>query len=208
MVSRGEKGQQFHPPLLLGPLWKKRIKCMVSRGEKGQQCNLIQPKSTPHVQECRQQTRRINLAPNIVSVRTRKNTTVSMNCNIWATFTAYIRSCDDTGCSTRCQSRKRRNRVGAEISVSVKVTHHSPLQLTHHSSAHFKWPPSTQFNSQRGENSFWLPPPRAAACCVVVCGEQPPPRRRRRLTSTEAFLGRLALVYSCSEMFHINTKSS
>ena len=26
-----------HPPLLLGPLWKKRIKCMVSRGEKGQQ---------------------------------------------------------------------------------------------------------------------------------------------------------------------------
>ena len=159
MVSRGEKGQQFHPPLLLGPLWKKRIKCMVSRGEKGQQCNLIQPKSTPHVQECRQQTRRINLAPNIVSVRTRKNTTVSMNCNIWATFTAYIRSCDDTGCSTRCQSRKRRNRVGAEISVSVKVTHHSPVQLTHHSSAHFKWPPSTQFNRQRGENSFRLPPP-------------------------------------------------
>ena len=148
---------------------EKRPICMVSRGEKGQQCNLIQPKSTPHVQECRQQTRRINLAPNIVSVRTRKNTTVSMNCNIWATFTAYIRSCDDTGCSTRCQSRKRRNRVGAEISVSVKVTHHSPLQLTHHSSAHFKWPPSHQVpnSTARGGKTFLGCRPQGS--CMLCC---------------------------------------
>ena len=148
---------------------EKRPICMVSRGEKGQQCNLIQPKSTPHVQECRQQTRRINLAPNIVSVRTRKNTTVSMNCNIWATFTAYIRSCDDTGCSTRCQSRKRRNRVGAEISVSVKVTHHSPVQLTHHSSAHFKWPPSHQVHNSTGRGGKTVFGCRPHGSCMLCC---------------------------------------